>query len=119
MTAPAADGLREARRLLAEVGWTQHESARNAAGRVVYFNDPSVTCFCISGAMAKSSGMHMAWNEFEGWDLLRRVLIKNPVGPFDPIDWNDAPGRTKAEVLDLFDRAIALAEAAPGQEGGA
>lgn len=27
--------------------------------------------------------------------------------------WNDAPGRTQAEVLAAFDKAIALAEAAP------
>ena len=27
----------------------------------------------------------------------------------DVIRWNDAPGRTKEEVLDLYDRAIALA----------
>ena len=26
-------------------------------------------------------------------------------------DWNDAPGRTQAEVLEAFDRAIALCEA--------
>ena len=30
--------------------------------------------------------------------------------------WNDAPGRTKEEVLELYDKAIALASTEEGQE---
>jgi hypothetical protein len=38
--------------------------------------------------------------------LLREIEV--PFGTvFDLYEWNDAPGRTKAEVLSLYDRAIA------------
>lgn len=38
-------------------------------------------------------------------DILRKAIGTNRLA-----DWNDAPGRTQAEVVAAFDKAIALAE---------
>lgn len=42
---------------------------------------------------------------------LKAVSLELPEGFQDPLKWNDAPGRTQAEVVALFDRAIARLEA--------
>jgi hypothetical protein len=65
-----------------------------------------------------SGGYVASWN---GWDpdvLARKVLARMiepdydeaTVGPSTVIvGWNDTPGRTQAEVIELFERAIAAA----------
>jgi hypothetical protein len=46
-------------------------------------------------------------------DTSSHAILERAIGERFIGDWNDAPGRTHAEVLEAFDRAIALAEAAP------
>jgi len=41
------------------------------------------------------------------------VILRGVIGRKDVLSWNDASERTHAEVLEAFDRAIALAEAQP------
>lgn len=40
----------------------------------------------------------------------RRMPSRLASGGASLVDWNDAPGRTQQEVLDLFDRAITEAK---------
>jgi hypothetical protein len=40
------------------------------------------------------------------------MYVRRVVG-VNVVEWNDAPGRTKEEVLAAFDKAIALAQKAP------
>lgn len=98
--------LQKARDLIAEPGaWTQGEWARNADGDRVYLRAESAVRFCADGALrAISERGRFAANGF-----LRRVL---PGAPFYPntIEFNDAKGRTQAEVVDAFNRAIELAK---------
>jgi hypothetical protein len=37
--------------------------------------------------------------------------LRRSIGQSDIIAWNDSPGRTQAEVIAAFDKAIALARA--------
>jgi hypothetical protein len=80
-----ATKLREARKLIKR-GWTQGEWHRNG-------------CVCSLSALHKTRAPQVAD------ETLRRVIGHRSI-----IAWNDAPGRTQAEVLAAFDKAIELAE---------
>jgi hypothetical protein len=91
--------------------WTQGAYAKTAKRNKADPNSPRATCWCILGAVAAvtgdnpnrpdraiSSGLAAA----AGVDAYNECVI----------EWNDAPGRTHAEVLAAFDRAIAAADSA-------
>jgi NAD-dependent dihydropyrimidine dehydrogenase PreA subunit len=47
--------------------------------------------------------------------LVLHFKAANGIDPYAPIaDWNDAPGRTKAEMLAAFDKAIATGAESAG-----
>ena len=90
--------LRAARAKI-EKGWVQYTYEHEADGAPI--------AWCAAGAISRQ---HLSVNESAGAYLLLRRVCGETVSA-----WNDAPGRTKEEVLAAFDRAIALAE----REGGA
>lgn len=70
--------------------------------------DPEANCFCIAGAIDR-----VADNAGEGLTLrnaARREMMKTVTRT--TVDWNDAPGRTHAEVIAALDATIARLEAA-------
>jgi hypothetical protein len=99
-----AEKLREARALI-ERGWCQKDTAIDRKGNSVDVFSPLATRWCIYGAVAAITENNYVPADIA--DVLREGL---PVGALVS-QWNDTPGRTQAEVLDLFDRAIAKAEA--------
>ena len=106
-TRTTADVLRAARaKITPEGAWTQRELARTADGSPDAPDNPLATCWCAIGAIESLTNETYA---------LRALYL---MGVDDIAKWNDAPGRTQAEVLALFDRAIA-AEQARTQEGRA
>lgn len=109
MSKSIADRLREARELI-ERGWCQYWDALNADGMAVYPNSDSAVAWCMGGACQRV-GLHEGVFE----SFLIRAVGSSPswTNEWPYLDFNDAPGRTKAEVLAAFDRAIALAEGAP------
>jgi hypothetical protein len=95
-----ADKLDEARALI-ERGWCQGWFAKDARGNNCMEYRPEAVCWCMGGALFKVGAP-------DAVDLLRRVIG----GDWDGIaDFNDAPGRTQAEVIDAFKRAAELARA--------
>lgn len=110
----AFDQLRE--RLATRGRWIQGAWARTSRrGRVVWADDGKATCWCLQGAI---NGTPMST---ETLHVMQRVFIKllpSPLAPYEdcnPITiWNDAPGRTHQQVLDLIDAARA-AYAAGGE----
>lgn len=60
---------------------------------------------CAGLAIAEAEGMT---GQF---DCPTNVFFRNTVGSPCVATWNNKPGRTHAEVMEAFDRAIALAEA--------
>lgn len=88
-----------ARAYLVEHGWCQG-TGRDASGRV-----------CALGAIGHSlrdlNGNVEYDRAINAESFLAR--LENFSGPGDVAYWNDAPGRTMAEVIDRFDRAIATA----------
>jgi hypothetical protein len=92
-----ADKLREARALI-ERGWCQGD----------YVCGTSV---CVYGAIQAT-----LYGDPEDCSVTADeeevvVLLKEATGSAALVQWNDCPGRTQAEVLAAFDKAIQLAEA--------
>lgn len=93
--------LRAARELIARPGtWTQGYYARNARGQNVQVTSKNAVCWCLVGAVERVGGGDL---EIE---MLALAIDDSPP------DWQDEPCRTHAEVLDVLDKTIALAEAA-------
>lgn len=82
-------------------GWTQDEYARDESGAHVDQYAKDATCWCIAGAISAAKGEGGYWPS----DTIRYFMDINGIS--DVADWNDAPGRTQAEVIAAFTRAIA------------
>lgn len=89
-----------------EKGWCQGASARDENGYTVGANLPVATSFCIFGALTYEDRYD---GTLDARQLVREVLGAK-LGDGAIATYNDAPGRTKEEVLALVDKAIALAE---------
>jgi endonuclease YncB( thermonuclease family) len=88
-----ADKLREARALITK-------------GKP-YEQRGEVKCVCMIAALADAGAGDL---RSEAREFLRKAV--SPSNRYTDIaTWNDRPGRTQAEVLAAFDRAIELAEA--------
>jgi hypothetical protein len=101
--------LKAARELIAKPErWTQSTVARDARGKSVFVSSPDAVCWCAAAALLKVTTDR---DEDGGsLDASREALLKN-AGGFEYIcDFNDVHGRTHAEVLALFDAAIASAQ---------
>lgn len=94
--------LTQARRLVKR-GWCKGALARTVKGSVCSDDDPEAVEWCAFGAIWKASGR---LPNRKALTCLQRS-IRRDIGI-----WNDAWGRTKAQVLSAFDRAIALARRA-------
>lgn len=104
--------LKEARTLIDEKGWTQRASARDPYGNNVGATNRHAVCFCSLGALHRAAvelhGPSADMAEIKhAIDRLQRSL---PQGFTAVSLWNDRSERTKAEVLAVFDKAIASAE---------
>jgi hypothetical protein len=103
--------IKLARELVAQ-GWTQKAWARDAAGNgVSTFNDKAVS-FCAIGAICAASerlypeSPPMMYQE-------ARIALHNAVyditkdgGHYSVMEYNDAKGRTREEMVALFDYAL-------------
>lgn len=97
-----AEILRKARALIKDPkNWTQKACARDKYGYEVDVDSREAYCFCTIGAIAKVSG--------RSTDGDARNALRDIIGGRRSIaNFNDE--HTHAEVLALFDRAIARAE---------
>ncbi len=104
MANDVAETLDKARALI-EKGWTQGASARGKSKRQVELNSPSAVCFCASGAINRAAP------RFGGVYAAASEALKRAIGQRFIVAWNDAEGRTQAEVIQAFKEAAALARA--------
>lgn len=95
--------LKRTRELVAQ-GWCQEAFAKTKHGQPCAWSEPEAGQFCISGAVRRAAYSQGRGNRYELWkragDAIRLIVP-------DFVSWNDEPGRTQQEVLDLLDRAIA------------
>lgn len=83
--------------------WIQGVEARAEDGTHVVPWSTDAVCWCAIGSIRSVVGRCAPY-----W-LARGYLDKTTTG--DTAEYNDATGRTHAEILAAFDRAIALADA--------
>lgn len=109
--------LKEARRLLVDVGWTQGSYKRYD----VCVTENGSTCepiaYCAIGAVSTAAGLVPYSDSFKNQDAI--VFLKNAMPPSarskndsggSIIKYNDRKGRSKKRIIQLFDDAIKLAE---------
>lgn len=91
-------------------GWTKYVVARDKRGDTVNARSKKATQWCAVGSIwaAKRSGTFAS----ESFAFLKQAMIASGAQASTVANWNDASGRTKKQVLVLFDNAIKLAEAA-------
>jgi len=88
--------------------WTYGKFSRSALENEVKPHSRRAVCWCVLGAIAAIT--HDDPNDIRDdvyWLIHRAIGL--PANDLHIGLWNDAPGRTHAEVLAAFDRAIALA----------
>ena len=95
-----SEALREARKRI-ERGWTKGAFARNVHGDVVPSDFASAVRWCSYGAIESTCSSVRA--SIDPLNTLEEAVHENV------IKWNDSR-ESAAEVLEGFDRAIALAE---------
>lgn len=98
------DVLKRAKSLIEDKGWTQGALARNRAGAHVCPTEHTAKSFCMLGA-CYAANPHPAYMA----NATDELLMALPKPYFEVEAFNDAPGRTKEEVLAVFDKAIAAA----------
>lgn len=96
--------LQGVRELLSdEKRWTRGSYARDRLGRTTHSTSESAVCWCLIGALGKITNHERGARSAER--ALERVARRR--GREFPAEWQDADGRTHAEVLALLDEAIA------------
>ena len=91
---------------LVEQGWTQGVVARTPSGNECDFYSSQACAWCAIGALDR--GCHeIGISAF----FVSHLKLQIATGERGTIaDWNDAPGRTQADVVSAFRRAIELAK---------
>lgn len=98
--------LKKARKLISNPKrWCQFREAQNARGLAVSADDSSAYKFCAAGAILKVAGR----DSEEVLVSALKALMKSTRG-VGVATYNDKPRRTHAQVLNIFDRAIAKLE---------
>ena len=77
-------------------GWCQREYAQKKSGKSVYYDAVDACSWCLWGAMEIALWNHNIDNQES--DKLGRWLFDHK---YD-VPWNDAPGRTQAEVVAVM-----------------
>jgi hypothetical protein len=82
--------------------WTKGSYARNTNGNSVRPHDDDAVCFCSSGALMKATASG------SGETLVAALCALLDVVGSRIVRWNDAPERTHAEIIQGFEKAIAV-----------
>lgn len=105
MTKSLSDQLKAAKALIdTPEKWTKGAFARDRDGDDVYETDgDTAVCWCAVGAINKAFGCHA------GLTVVQALYAALPADFQLVASFNDHPDTTHADVMALFDRAIAEA----------
>jgi hypothetical protein len=101
--------LTKARDLIANVGWGKGARALRADGLYTSPRAADVARFCAIGAIdAGAEGYPFDVQQEATFHVVKTLNPDLPLTRALPLwAWNDAPGRSKQEVLEAFDKSIA------------
>ena len=94
--------LIDTKTILQTKDWCQGNYARDANKKPVIASDPSAVSYCLVGAIWAATPI-IDWHLRAEISECLQLLNGNSI----PTKWNDQKGRTKQEVIDLLDKAIA------------
>lgn len=99
--------LKRARKLINK-GWCQRASARDAFGRPRDAKAKDAASYCILGALCAADFNSGGSSDAHKTSLngLFRIIDRKNEGLYGLSGYNDTTGRTKQEILSLFDQAI-------------
>jgi hypothetical protein len=105
----ASEILSSARSLIID-GWCQRADARDARGREVTPWSPEARAWSVLGALVGADGVgRPPPGVMPIVELGEAIVALGDAGATHSLEsWNDAEHRTRAEVIALFDRALAL-----------
>lgn len=86
-----------------EGAWARHQLAKSAHDQVVNPTDERAVCWCMAGAMQRITPV-LGNVYYRAHEFVARSL---DIPTF--ASWNDAPGRTQAEVVKALRDAAELA----------
>jgi len=102
--------LQAARRLLADPAvWVQGTAAVDEQGRPVPFDDPGACAFCAVAAVARAAALIGATPDVEEDATEALEAAAALLHGQAPQVFNDAPGTSHGEVLELLDVAVEVA----------
>lgn len=105
-----ADDLKAARKLIERPEcWTKGQAAKDVFGLVAYGEFDRAVCWCAVGAVDRICGRYL--KRFN--TAIAALKVQMPADPGlhqNIFRFNDDPATTHADILALFDRAIAAAE---------
>lgn len=105
MNAQTVRHLQSAKALIQdEVHWTRGTYARDANYDETDSLSPSAVCWCAIGALSKATD---GWIDLHIWDVIDKATYE-VAGHTNTAKFNDS--HSHAEVLELFDKAIEIAE---------
>lgn len=96
--------LRKAKRLIKN-GWCQHSYAETPNGPTFNWADPAATNFCAMGAIFKSRPDGISDNDI--CNVLEKLVYRIDKSTSVAV-FNDEPGRTKEDIINLFTKAEKL-----------
>src|SRR6218665_217319 len=104
--------LKAARSLIATRGWGQNVRARDGYGKKqVRFDNERAGQFSVVGAVLRAAASRSGVGDIHIAFIAKAAAC--PAHPESLQAWNDAPERTRAEVLGTIDAALLFAEPKP------
>lgn len=97
---------------LVERGWCQGHGATDKSGNTVDRDADDAACFCALGAISRATqGTKQSVRNDLFWDARARLGdVVDQAGFMGVAPWNDAPGRTQAEVVQALRQAAEACE---------
>lgn len=102
------EALIATRNIIDQLEWCQGKLYQAKAGKDPWnslnLNAENLVGCCLEGAISA-----LEIKSLSEYQILReaRALIRGAIGTSNISQWNDAPGRTKQQVLDMLDGVIA------------
>ena len=95
---------------LIKKGWCKGYSAKDRHSHNVDVDSPRAARYCALGAICKAYGGLNAKDTTKSIDFFYNNIVL-PSNYMTTFYWNDAPKRTKKEVIEAFKKVIKLAKA--------
>lgn len=103
------DTLRKARARIA-AGWCQGSYAQDAEGLSCSSEDPECARVCATASFWGAGASRADERAAHRYVGIAALLPREAGDFYDLTAWNDSRGRTQADVIAAFDKAIAMAE---------